>query len=92
MQIPPELDPLEPTDALDKLMSFVFEPPDQELQLLHTVPSIFAGYLISFLNEFERELAMEPMDLTMPELDPWVKKSIGFKAIQPMDLSVNSFL
>ncbi|GFY32654.1 transposable element Tcb2 transposase [Trichonephila clavipes] len=31
VQIPPELDPLEPTDALDQLMSFVFEPPDQEL-------------------------------------------------------------
>ncbi|GFW69008.1 hypothetical protein TNCV_2919061 [Trichonephila clavipes] len=28
MQIPPELDTLEPTDALDQLMSFVFGPPD----------------------------------------------------------------
>ncbi|GFU15914.1 hypothetical protein TNCV_2368451 [Trichonephila clavipes] len=73
VKIPPqlvtlELDPLEPTDALDQLMSFVFEPPDQELQLLHTVPSIFDGDLISFLDEFEREMA--PIDLTMPRLDP----------------------
>ncbi|GFT07456.1 uncharacterized protein TNCV_3789301 [Trichonephila clavipes] len=93
MQIPPELntlDPLESTDALDQLMSFVFGPPAQELQLLHTVPSIFDDDLISFLDEFERELV--PMDLTMPRLNPSVKKSIGFKAIQPMDLSVNSCL
>ncbi|GFT86659.1 uncharacterized protein TNCV_1251241 [Trichonephila clavipes] len=90
VQIPPELDPFEPTNALDQFMSFVFEPPDQELQLLHTVPSNFDGDLISFLDEFERELA--PMDLIMPILDPCVKKSIGFKAIQPMDLSVNSCL
>ncbi|GFX82807.1 hypothetical protein TNCV_1699261 [Trichonephila clavipes] len=74
VQIPAEADPLEPTDALDQLMSFVFEPPDQELQLLHTVPSIFDGDLISFLDEFERELAREPMDLTMPRLDPLCKK------------------
>ncbi|GFY31862.1 uncharacterized protein TNCV_4201701 [Trichonephila clavipes] len=92
-QILPELDtldPLESTDAFEQLMSFVFGP--QELQLLHTVPSIFDGDLLSFLDEFKRELAMEPMDLTMPRLDPCVKKSIGFKAIQPMDLSVNSCL
>ncbi|GFT96589.1 uncharacterized protein TNCV_5022351 [Trichonephila clavipes] len=57
MQIPPKLDPLQPTDALDQLMSFVFEPPDQELQLLHTIPSIFDGDVISFLDEFEWELA-----------------------------------
>ncbi|GFX14479.1 hypothetical protein TNCV_1616621 [Trichonephila clavipes] len=61
-------------------------PPAQELQLLHTVPSIFDGDLISFLDEFERELAIKPMDLTMPRLNPCVKKSIGFKAFQPMDL------
>ncbi|GFU15902.1 hypothetical protein TNCV_2368381 [Trichonephila clavipes] len=84
VKIPPqldtlELDPLEPTDALDQLRSFVFDPPDQELQLLHTVPSIFDGDLISFLDEFEREMA--PIDLTMPRLDPCVKNSIGFKAI-----------
>ncbi|GFW24886.1 hypothetical protein TNCV_3846201 [Trichonephila clavipes] len=91
MQIPPELvtlDPLESTDVPDQLVWFVFGPPAQELQLLHTVTSIFDGDLISFLDEFERELA--PMDLTMPKLNPCVKKSIGFKAIQPMDLSVNS--
>ncbi|GFW97546.1 hypothetical protein TNCV_880431 [Trichonephila clavipes] len=40
MQIPPELDaleldPFEPMDALDHLMSFEFGPPAQELQLLH---------------------------------------------------------
>ncbi|GFU97172.1 uncharacterized protein TNCV_1526521 [Trichonephila clavipes] len=88
MQILPELDTLdalESTDAFDQLMSFVFGP--QELQLLHTVPSIFDGNL-SFLDEFERA----PMDLTMPRLSSCVKKSIGFKAIQPMDLFVNSCL
>ncbi|GFV65999.1 hypothetical protein TNCV_1303901 [Trichonephila clavipes] len=77
------LDPLESTDAFDQLMSFVFGP--QELQLLHTVPSIFDEKLFSFLDEFERE----PMDLTMPRLNSCVK-NIGFKPIQPMDLSVNS--
>ncbi|GFV63795.1 uncharacterized protein TNCV_2977291 [Trichonephila clavipes] len=87
MQLLPELDildPLESTDAFDQLMSFVFRP--QELQLLHTVPSIFDGDLFSFLDEFERE----SMDLTLPRLNSCVKKSIGFKPIQPMDLSVNS--
>ncbi|GFV24446.1 uncharacterized protein TNCV_5024711 [Trichonephila clavipes] len=82
------LDPLELTDAFDLLISFVFGPPAQELQLLHTVPSIFDGGLISFLDEFERA----PMDLTMPRLNPCVKKSFGFKAIQLMDTSVNSCL
>ncbi|GFT38520.1 hypothetical protein TNCV_4883421 [Trichonephila clavipes] len=89
MQILPELDimdPLESTDAFAQLLSFVFGP--QELQLLHTVPSIFDGNLFSFLGEFERA----PMDLTMPRLNSCVKKSIGFKPIQPMDLSVNSCL
>ncbi|GFT23933.1 uncharacterized protein TNCV_3207831 [Trichonephila clavipes] len=87
MQLLPELDildPLESTDAFDQNMSFVFGP--QEHQLLHTVPSIFDGDLFSFLDEFERE----PMDLTMPRLNSCVKKSIGFKHFQPMDLSVNS--
>ncbi|GFX40344.1 uncharacterized protein TNCV_4319771 [Trichonephila clavipes] len=84
MQLLPELDildPLESTDAFDQLMSSVFGP--QELQLLHTVPSIFDGDLFSFLDEFERE----PMDLTMPRLNSCVK-NIGFKPIQPMDLSI----
>ncbi|GFV95514.1 hypothetical protein TNCV_4575161 [Trichonephila clavipes] len=85
MQLLPELDildTLESTDASDQLMSFVFGP--QELQLLHTVPSIFDENLFSFLDEFERE----PMDLTMPRVNSCVKKSIG--PIQHMDLSVNS--
>ncbi|GFV01889.1 hypothetical protein TNCV_4978411 [Trichonephila clavipes] len=70
MQLLPELDifdPLESTDAFDQLMSFVSGP--QELQLLHTVPSIFDGDLFSFLDEFERE----PMDLTMPRVNTCVK-------------------
>ncbi|GFU72504.1 hypothetical protein TNCV_3525851 [Trichonephila clavipes] len=57
MQLLPELDtldPLESSDAFDQLMTFVFEP--QELQLLHTVPSIFDGVLFSFLDEFEGSL------------------------------------
>ncbi|GFW11206.1 uncharacterized protein TNCV_5132171 [Trichonephila clavipes] len=69
VQLLPELDildPLESTDAFDPLMSFVFGP--QELQLLHTVPSIFDENLFSFLDEFERE----PMDLTMPRLNSCV--------------------
>ncbi|GFX14467.1 hypothetical protein TNCV_1616501 [Trichonephila clavipes] len=70
VQIPPEpipeLDTLTDAASFDQRMSFVFGPPVQELQLLHTVPSIFDGDLISFLDELERELAMEPMDLTMP--------------------------
>ncbi|GFX02359.1 hypothetical protein TNCV_2285261 [Trichonephila clavipes] len=91
VQIPPEpipeLDTLELTNAasIDQLMSFVFGEEAQELQLLHTVPSIFDGDLISFLDEFERECA--PMDLIMPRLNPCANKSIGFKAIQSMDLS-----
>ncbi|GFV98922.1 uncharacterized protein TNCV_200671 [Trichonephila clavipes] len=87
MQLLPELDtldPLESTDAFDQFMPFVFGP--QELQLLHSVPSIFDGDLFSFLDEFERA----PMDWAMPRLNSCVKKSIGFKPIQPMDLSVNS--
>ncbi|GFS98390.1 uncharacterized protein TNCV_1096961 [Trichonephila clavipes] len=87
MQLLPELDLLDPlgsTDAFDQLMSFVFGP--QELQLLHTVPSIFDENLFSFLDE------REPMDLTMPRVNSCVRKSIGFKPIQPMDLSVNSCL
>ncbi|GFV62620.1 hypothetical protein TNCV_2528451 [Trichonephila clavipes] len=78
VQLLPELDildPLESTDAFDQIMSFVFGP--QELQLLHTVPSIFDENLFSFLDEFERE----PMDLTMPRVNSCVKKSIGFKPI-----------
>ncbi|GFX86605.1 hypothetical protein TNCV_462251 [Trichonephila clavipes] len=62
-------------------MSFVFGP--QELQLLHTVPSIFDGNLLSFLDEFE----MEPMDFTMPRLNSCVK---NIRPILPMDLCVNS--
>ncbi|GFW87274.1 hypothetical protein TNCV_4313971 [Trichonephila clavipes] len=83
VQIPPELNTLKPTDALDQLMSFGFGLSDQELQLLPTVPSIFDGDLISFLDEFERELAMEPMDLTMPRLKPCVKNLLDLKSFNP---------
>ncbi|GFV10568.1 hypothetical protein TNCV_4042891 [Trichonephila clavipes] len=74
MQLLPELDTLdrlESTDAFDQLMSFVFGP--QELQLLHTVPSIFDGNLFSFVDEFERA----PMNLTMPRLNSCVKKNLS---------------
>ncbi|GFX86583.1 hypothetical protein TNCV_462031 [Trichonephila clavipes] len=83
----PKLDTLEPilTDAasLDQLMSFVFgeASPTQQLQLLQSEPSIFDNDLISFLDEFERELG--PMDLTMPRLNPCVKRSIGLKPSNP---------
>ncbi|GFV26696.1 hypothetical protein TNCV_3292401 [Trichonephila clavipes] len=89
VQLLPELDtldPLESTDAFDQLMSFVFGP--QDLQLLHTVPSIFDGDLFSFLDEFERAR----MDLTMPRLNSCVQNSIIFKPFQPMDLFVNSYI
>ncbi|GFT80430.1 uncharacterized protein TNCV_1713651 [Trichonephila clavipes] len=78
MQLLPELDmldPLESTDAFDQLMSFVFGP--QELQLLHTVPSIFDENLFSFLDE------REPMDLTMPRVNSCVKKSISLNPYNP---------
>ncbi|GFX71118.1 hypothetical protein TNCV_3648831 [Trichonephila clavipes] len=97
----PELEPIfKDAVSLDQLMSFVFEeepaPPAHTLepQLLHMVPSIFDGNndLISFVDEFERELGMEPLHLRMPRLDHCVKESIGFKAIKPMDLSVDSCL
>ncbi|GFS86961.1 hypothetical protein TNCV_1280261 [Trichonephila clavipes] len=83
------LDPLESTDAFDQLMSFVFGP--QELQLLHTVPSIFDGDLFSFLDEFERE----PMDLTMPRLNSCVKNLSDLNPSNPwiclsIVLSVNN--
>ncbi|GFV34523.1 uncharacterized protein TNCV_1448291 [Trichonephila clavipes] len=88
------LDPLESTHAFDQLMSFVFGP--QELQLLHTVPSIVDGDLLSFLDEFERELAMEPMDLTMPRLDPCVKNLSELKPSNPwiclVDITPVSYL
>ncbi|GFU45702.1 uncharacterized protein TNCV_3501131 [Trichonephila clavipes] len=86
MQILPELDTLDPLEStLDQLMSFIFGPPAKRTP---AAPSIFDGDLISFLGEFERA----PMDLTMPRLNSYVKKSIVFKAIQPMDLPVNSCL
>ncbi|GFU60960.1 hypothetical protein TNCV_3372761 [Trichonephila clavipes] len=80
MQILPELDILDPlhsTDAFDQLMSFVFRP--QEFQLLHTVPSIFDGNLLSFLDVFERA----PMDLTMPRLNSCVKNLSDLKPSNP---------
>ncbi|GFV70269.1 uncharacterized protein TNCV_2513681 [Trichonephila clavipes] len=80
-QIPPEFDTLEPTDALDQLMSFVFGPRAQEFQLLHMVPSIFDGDFISFLDEFEREL--EPMDLKISRLNPCVKILSNLKPSNP---------
>ncbi|GFS72629.1 uncharacterized protein TNCV_1420361 [Trichonephila clavipes] len=57
VQLLPELDildPLESTDAFNQLMSFVFGP--QELQLLHTVPSIFDENLFSFLENLKGSL------------------------------------
>ncbi|GFW60874.1 hypothetical protein TNCV_2031971 [Trichonephila clavipes] len=74
---------LESTDAFDQLMSFVFWTQNSSC---FTRSSIFDENLFSFLDEFERE----PMDLTMPRVNSCVKKSIGFKPIQPLDLSVNS--
>ncbi|GFW79320.1 uncharacterized protein TNCV_2477271 [Trichonephila clavipes] len=83
----PELDTLDPTltdaTSLDQLMSFVFGEEAPELKLLLIVPSIFDGDFILFLDEFERELAMEPMDLTMPILNPCVKNVLDLKPSNP---------
>ncbi|GFX30874.1 hypothetical protein TNCV_4145821 [Trichonephila clavipes] len=83
MQLLPELDmldPLESTDAFDQLMSFVFGP--QELQLLHTVPSIFDENLFSFLDE------REPMDLTMPRMHH-CESFPRWEAFSPRCITVN---
>ncbi|GFU30677.1 hypothetical protein TNCV_109301 [Trichonephila clavipes] len=92
MQLLPELDmldPLESTDAFDQLMSFVFGP--QELQLLHTVPSILMEISsLSWMN-----LKREPMDLTMPRLNSCVKNLSDLNLSNPwiclsIVLSVNN--
>ncbi|GFT68195.1 hypothetical protein TNCV_373291 [Trichonephila clavipes] len=70
----------------------------QEPQLLDTVPSLFdeSNDLISFFDHFETGLAIEqqetPMDLTMPRLKKKVRKTIGFKVIKPLDLSLRNCL
>ncbi|GFW33617.1 hypothetical protein TNCV_2211491 [Trichonephila clavipes] len=70
----------------------------EEPQFLDTVPSLFdeSNDLISFLDNFETGLAIEqqetPMDLTMPRLKKKVRKTIGFKVIKPLDLSVSNCL
>ncbi|GFV47664.1 hypothetical protein TNCV_1708601 [Trichonephila clavipes] len=78
--------------SLDQLMSFVFGSPPQELHLLHTVPSTFDGDLISFLDEFEMELSMEPMDLTKPRVNPCVKNLLELKPSNPWICPVNNCL
>ncbi|GFS98723.1 uncharacterized protein TNCV_1079441 [Trichonephila clavipes] len=93
--------------SIDQIMSSVFGdcsqqglPPahTQESQLLDTVPSLFdeSNDLISFLDHFETGLAIEqqetPMDLTMPRLKRNVRKTIGFKVIKSLDLSVRNCL
>ncbi|GFT74804.1 uncharacterized protein TNCV_2516951 [Trichonephila clavipes] len=84
---PPVVETLERTlmddSSMDQIVSSVFEnyfqqgiPPAQtkEPEMLETVPSLFdeSNILISFLDHFERGLAIEqqetPMDLTMPRL------------------------
>ncbi|GFY00035.1 hypothetical protein TNCV_1341331 [Trichonephila clavipes] len=92
--------------SIDQIMSSVFGdcsqqglPPahTQEPQLLDTVPSLFDenNDLISFLDNFETGLAIEqqeaPMDLAMPRMKKKVKKTTGFKVIEPLDLSVRNY-
>ncbi|GFS96580.1 hypothetical protein TNCV_3943721 [Trichonephila clavipes] len=66
----------------------------QEPQVLDTVPSLFdeSNDLISFLDHFEAGLAIEqqeaPMDLTIPRMKKKVKKTVGFKVIEPLNLSI----
>ncbi|GFW70162.1 hypothetical protein TNCV_4467211 [Trichonephila clavipes] len=90
--------------SIDQIMSSVFGdisqlPPvhTQEPQLLDTVPSLFdeSNDLISFLDNFETGLAIEQqeasMDLTMPRRKRKVKKTTGFKVIEPLNLSVRNY-
>ncbi|GFT23900.1 hypothetical protein TNCV_3207591 [Trichonephila clavipes] len=70
----------------------------KEPQVLDTVPSVFdeSNDLISFLDHFEAGLAIEqqeaPMDLTMPRMKRKVRKTIGFKVIEPLNLSIRNCL
>ncbi|GFV23626.1 hypothetical protein TNCV_3569431 [Trichonephila clavipes] len=70
----------------------------QEPQVLDTVPSLFdeSNDLISFLDNFEAGLALEqqetPMDLTMPRMKKKVINTIGFKVIEPLNLSIRNCL
>ncbi|GFX71843.1 hypothetical protein TNCV_2010801 [Trichonephila clavipes] len=70
----------------------------QEPQVLDTVPSLFdeSNDLISFLDHFEAELAIEqqeaPMDLTMARMKRKVKNTTGFKVIKPLSLSIRNCL
>ncbi|GFV19581.1 uncharacterized protein TNCV_478071 [Trichonephila clavipes] len=92
--------------SVDQIMSSVFGEylqqgiplaHTQEPQVLDTVPSLFdeSNDLISFLDNFEAGLALEqetPMDLTMPRMKKKVKNTIGFKVIEPLDLSIRNCL
>ncbi|GFU02118.1 hypothetical protein TNCV_533321 [Trichonephila clavipes] len=93
--------------SMDQIMSSVFgdylqqgipSAHTQEPQVLDMVPSLFdeSNDLISFLDHFETGLALEqqeaPMDLTMQCLKRKVKKTTGFKVIEPLNLSVRNCL
>ncbi|GFU55848.1 hypothetical protein TNCV_2255391 [Trichonephila clavipes] len=93
--------------SVDQIMSSVFRDylqqgipsaHTQEPQVLDTVPSLFdeSNDLISFLDHFEAGLFIEqqeaPMDLTMPRMKRKVRKIIGFKVIEPFNLSVRNCL
>ncbi|GFX25806.1 uncharacterized protein TNCV_2639501 [Trichonephila clavipes] len=93
--------------SIDQIMSSVFgdyfqqgipSAHIQEPQVLDTVPSLFdeSNDLISFLDHFEAGLAIEqqeaPMDLTMPRMKKKVKKTVGFKVIEPLNLSIRNCL
>ncbi|GFS68978.1 hypothetical protein TNCV_4569991 [Trichonephila clavipes] len=70
----------------------VFQPPVQ----ISPVPTTPPVQTPPFLDHFETGLAIEqqetPMDLTMPRLKKKVRKTIGFKVIKPLDLSVSNCL
>ncbi|GFT68159.1 uncharacterized protein TNCV_372951 [Trichonephila clavipes] len=93
--------------SIDQIMSSVFgdylqqgipSAHIQEPQVLDTVPFLFdeSNDLISFLDHFEAGLAIEqqeaPMDLTMPRMKKKVKKTVGFKVIEPLNLSIRNCL
>ncbi|GFX70259.1 hypothetical protein TNCV_4616961 [Trichonephila clavipes] len=93
--------------SIDQIMSSVFRDCSQQgispahtqdPQLLDMVPSLFdeSNDLISFLDHFETGLVIEQqetaVDLTMSRLKKKVRKTIRFKVVKPLHLSVHNCL
>ncbi|GFT44352.1 uncharacterized protein TNCV_5053951 [Trichonephila clavipes] len=92
------MDPIMSSVFGDYLQQGISSVHTQEPQVLNTVPSLFdeSNGLISFLDHFEAGLDIEqqeaPMDLTMPRMKRKVRKTIGFKVIEPLNLSIRNCL